>query len=91
MRASSPPSSGLVGLVARRPRGRWRYGVVLARADHLDVEEHPRVVDAAELGALAGEVPIVVGRDLEVVVAAGTTSIFIRNAGIQNEWMTSGE
>ena len=53
-----------------------QVGVVLLAADHLDVEQHPRVVDAAELGALAAKVPVLVGVTSNWLVRPGTTSIF---------------
>ena len=66
--------------------------VVLGLRDDLDLEQHLRVVGAAELGALALE-----GADLRsattwnLLTLPGIMSSFCRNAGTQNEWMTSRE
>ena len=66
----------------------WSYS---ARGDDLDVEEHLRVVGAAQLGALALE-GAVLGRDhLELVDPPRDHVHLGRNAGTQNEWMTSRE
>ena len=56
--------------VALRPEV-GHVGVVLGPVHDLDVEEHPGVVGAAELGALAGEGPRLVGHHLEGVDPAG--------------------
>ena len=67
-------------------------GVVLLLADDLDVEEHPRVGDTAELVALAG-VGALDGRgDLELVDPAGDDVHLHRGTtGTPKSWMTSGE
>ena len=86
--ASTPPSGGpIVGRGSRSSR----CCVVLVGADDLDVEQHPGVVDAAQLGAPALEGALALGVIVEVLVRPGMTSILKKNAGTQNEWMTSGE
>ena len=80
---SSPEPVVLLGPALLEPgveRG-WRHD--------LDRREHSCVLESAELGALAGVRPLLVGLEPRVVRPAGDRVDLAAERGIHQEWMTS--